>query len=72
MDAVDGGLADDRDVESDYGQTDQALVATMVQHPEHEWAVALNEEEGIGIEEQEQEQEQKQEEQEQERMEREK
>jgi hypothetical protein len=66
IDAVDGGLADDGDGESDYGQIDEELAAKIMEDLEREWAVALNEEEGDGIEEEEQEQEQEQEEQEQE------
>ena len=65
IDAVDGGLADDGDGESDYGQIDEELAAKIMEDLEREWAVALNEEEGDGIEEEEEE-EQEQEEQEQE------
>jgi len=43
-------LADDGDGESDYGQIDEELAAKIMEDLEHEWAVALNEEEGDGIE----------------------
>ena len=65
IDAVDGGLADDGDSESDYGQIDEELAAKIMEDLEREWAVALNEEEGDGIEEEEE----KEEEEEHERME---
>jgi len=57
IDAVDGGLADVGDSESDYGQIDEELAAKIMEDLEREWAVALNEEEGDGIEEQEEEEE---------------
>jgi hypothetical protein len=57
IDAVDGGLADDGDGESDYGQIDEELAAKIMEDLEREWAVALNEEEGDGIEEEEEEEE---------------
>ena len=68
IDAVDGGLADDGDGESDYGQIDEELAAKIMEDLEREWAVALNEEEGDGIEELEEEEEEEEEE-EHERME---
>jgi hypothetical protein len=49
INAVDGGLADDGDGESYYGQRDEELAAKIMENQEHEWAVALNEEEGDGI-----------------------
>jgi len=55
IDAVDGGVADDRDGDSDYGQIDQEMAAKIIEGLEREWAVALNEEEGDGIEEDEEE-----------------
>ena len=57
IDAVDGGLADDGDGESDYGQIDEELAAKIMEDLEREWAVALNEDEGDGIEEEEEEEE---------------
>jgi len=57
IDAVDGGLADDRDGESDYGQIGEELAAKIMEDLEREWAVALNDEEGDGIEKEEEEQE---------------
>jgi hypothetical protein len=54
IDAVDGGLADHGDCESDYGQIDEELAAQITEDLEHEWAVALNKEEGDSIEEEEQ------------------
>jgi len=70
IDAVDGGLADDGDGESDYGQIDEELAAKIMEDLEREWAVALNEEEGDGIEEEEEEEEEEEaEEEEHERME---
>jgi len=57
IDAVDGGLADDGDSESDYGQIDEELAAKIMEDLEREWAVALNEEEGDTIVEEEEEEE---------------
>jgi len=64
IDAVDGGLADDGDGESDYGQIDAELAAKIMEDLEREWAVVLNEEEGDGIEEEEAEEEEEEEEEE--------
>jgi len=69
IEAVDGGLADDRDGESDYGQIDEELAAKIVEDLEREWAVALNEEEGNGIEQEEEEDEEEEKEEEHGRME---
>jgi len=71
IDAVDGGLADGRDSESDYSQIDEELAAKIMEDLKCEWAVAINEEEGDGIkeEEEEEEEEEKEEEEEPERME---
>jgi hypothetical protein len=69
IDAVDGGLADDGDGESDYGQIDEELAAKIMEDLEREWAVALNEEEGDGIEEEEEQEQEEEEEEEHERME---
>jgi hypothetical protein len=57
MDAVEGGLADDGDGESDYGQIDEKLAAKIMEDLEREWAVALHKEEGDGIKEEEEEEE---------------
>jgi transcription initiation factor TFIID subunit 7 len=57
IDAVDGGLADDGDGESDNGQIDEDLAAEIMEDLDREWEVALNEEEGDGIEEEEEEEE---------------
>jgi hypothetical protein len=51
IDAIDGGLADNRVGESDYGQTDEELAAKIIEDLEREWAEALNEEQGDSIEE---------------------
>jgi hypothetical protein len=72
IDAVDGGLADDGDGESDYGQIDQALAAKIMEDLERECAVALNQQEGDGIEEEQEEEEKEEEEEEKEEEEEEK
>jgi hypothetical protein len=69
IDAVNGGWADDRDGESDYGQKDEELAAKIMEDLEREWAVALNKEEGDGIQEEEEEEQKEEEEEEHERME---
>jgi hypothetical protein len=61
IDAIDGGLPDGGDSESDYGQIDEELGAEIMEDVEHEWAVALNKEDGNGIEEEEEKEEEKEE-----------
>jgi len=46
IDAVDGGLADDGDGESDYGQIDEELAAKIMEDLECEWDSGV--ERGIG------------------------
>jgi hypothetical protein len=62
IDAIDGGLADAGDGESDYGQIDEELSAKIMEYQEGQLAVAINEEEGYGIEEDKEEEEEEEEE----------
>jgi len=51
IDAIDSGLADDADDESDYDQIDAELAANKMENLEHELALALTKEEADGIDE---------------------
>jgi hypothetical protein len=46
IDVSDGVFPDDGDGASDYWQIDEEVAANIMQDLEHEWAVALNEEQG--------------------------
>jgi len=53
INAVDGGLADEGDGESDYGEIDEELAAKIMEDLEGKWAEALHEKDGDSIEEKE-------------------
>jgi hypothetical protein len=39
IDELDGGLADDNDGESDYGQIDEMISSKIMEHLQGDWAV---------------------------------